>query len=661
MKSDVLNYKLINNVLNEFLDGHTRQVLTEDQKRTIRNKILRCVLAITKKEGLLVDGSSQEVQNAVDEVWNNYVKHPIEGENRQNDEITVINQNIERLIPYVVSVSEYDDSIMVNKNLRLKKSFEELIQAQRQNRQTQLWQNNQRLTHWSSKKHYDDELNKKKEPIESDNHYTIYKINDYDSPIEGLGMTVTELGKYTGGQGAVPLCYTQTESTYNNYTSNNRNQMYALLRDGWQDEPCEIGKDYPLDSYGLSMIFVITSPTGAIQYSNVRWNHGPKRYSRSVDNIFDYNELRKIVGDNVMIQIGLQAAKDLSVQLTYEVEEKLSQNYGLSDIFDSVNTHFYDGWRVVEIKDKYNFIDKENNLISDVWFDDVYNFSDGYAAIAIRSKWNILRSDSTFVWDKEDIEEWFDGLGDECGRFDERGTTIVTKIYDNEEVYNLLRTNGTLIWNKQENEWFTSIENFDDNYLEVSHYGDYNLLSFDGKLISKQWYEKIGHFHDGIARVMLDNVYNFMRLDGTLVWGDEKASYDTYQWFDAASHFENGLAVVGEIGRSGYKYNIITKEGKLLWRPEDTKNTDKWFDWLDCQCSKYGFYPVSIYDFKGDNYNNCYNILKSDGTFVFDENVSKDEIRIKAQQMVQDIKKQRNSIQESLNRYLSNNLLKIRY
>ena len=108
-------------------------------------------------------------------------------------------------------------------------------------------------------------------------------------------------------------------------------------------------------------------------------------------------------------------------------------------------------------------------------------------------------------------------------------------------------------------------------------------------------------------------------------------------------------------------HNIITKEGKLLWRPEDTKNTDKWFDWLDCQCAKYGFYPVSIYDFKGDNYNNCYNILKSDGTFVFDENVSKDEIRIKAQQMVQDIKKQRNSIQESLNRYLSNNLLKIRY
>ena len=563
-------------------------LLTEDQERTIRNKIARGVAAITQ-----MDSTSTEVQSMTDDIWNTYVKHPIEGEKRQNDEIWAINTVISRLVPYVVR-RNVDGSFFVYKNPRIKNSFENLIQAQRKEQQSkrQLWADDESLTYWNTNKKYADALQNWNQQTEAKYHYTVYKVEDYNTPIEGLGMTVTELGKYTGGQGAVPLCYTQSENTYDNYTRNNKNTMYALLRDGWENEPCEIESGYPLDSYGLSMIFVIVSPNGDIEYSNVRWNHGPKNYARSVDNIFSFGELRDIVGSNTIEQLDLKFEVDKSLQLTLMFEKLVRSGRRISSKFNVDYSNRSRPLRIDFEDDYYNFVDSNNNLLSDKWFDFAYRFENGYAVVTINSRENLLRSDGSLVWDKPE-DEWFDQIRNS---FDE-GVVIVCR----DEMFNFLREDGTLVWDTEDtSEWFENADNFEDGLALVGNWSEdeYNFLTLDGELLCDRYYNWIGDFENGLAKVKLDGKYNFIRINSTLVW-DKPLE----EWFDWAEDFDSGIARV----EKDKKWNLLRTNGTLI--------CDRNYDRIT-PFNVNGFAEVSLY---GKLYNNYGNVIRRDGTLVWDK------------------------------------------
>ena len=556
------------------------QLLTEDQKKTIRNKIARGIVSMTN-----LDVNSTEVQSLVDNVWNIYVVHPIEGEKRQNDEITVINQNIERLVPYVLKQND-SENYFISSNPRIRKSWENLIQTQRQNRQTKLWQDDDNLLYWNTNKKYNDAINAAtSEEIKGKYHYSVYKIEDYNTPIEGLGMNVTELGKYTGGQGAVPLCYTQGESTYNSYTENNEFNMYAVLRDGWQNEPCQIEENYPLDSYGLSMIFVIIDENGKIEYSNVRWNHGPRNYTRSVDHIFSYNELRDIVGSNVMKQVGANVEIDTSLQLTYEVEKMLKQDLSIYQIFGDVG-FFNDGLAKVYYSGLFNYIDSSGDLLTDEWFDSCTPFQNGLAVVRKGQKVNYIKTDGTYLYNTDNTDDWFTN----ALNFDENGSAIVAK--DNK--YNFILRDGTFIW---KGDWFDWVGYFINDIALVKKDNKANFLRFDGTLVwnyenTNDWFDDATNFSADyhVSLVQKNGKLNYLKTDGTFVWN----YLDTKKWFDGAYHFFDGLAQVKINYKYEEKWNYLKLDGTFLWK----KPLKKWFD------NAYRFDEgVGIIEYKGkDNW-----------------------------------------------------------
>jgi len=565
-----------------------KNLLTEDQKRTIRNKIARGIVAITN-----LDINSQEVQTLVDEVWNTYVKHPIEGEKRQNDEITVINQLVGRLIPYVIRMRQ-DGSFYVNNNKRIHDSWENLIQTQRQNRETRQWQDNQSLTYWGINKKYNDAVQAAQYQNNNNKyHYSVFKVDGYGIPIKGLGMTVKSLGNYTGGEGAVPLCYTQSDGTYNNYTSTNRDTMYALLRDGWQAEQCKIGKGYPLDSYGLSMIFVIINHNGKITTSNVRWNHGPKRYSRSVDNIFTYKELTDIVGSDVMNQIRAQVEVDKSIQMTYEVEKQLNDGEELEDIFDELEIQDDKDVIIVRFNWYYNLlvINKENMyLLSDEWFDHISRVNDDVFCVKKGTQYNIMKTDGSYLFD-----EWLeDAFVNKI-----KGQNCVTICKDH--VYNILLQDGTYLFD----EGYSFVGIFKNGCVRVEKLYNgtplCNLADENGKLIWDKpvelWFSCVSNKYPGLYPVRIVNKHNLLRSDGTLLLN----TTDVNEWFTTLYyHYAYELYFV----RKNRKWNLITKDGKILWdKPENL-----WFDKIEPEGSSWGFAVK-----KGTKWN----YMRYDGTLIW--------------------------------------------
>lgn len=48
--------------------------------------------------------------------------------------------------------------------------------------------------------------------------------------------------------------------------------------------------------------------------------------------------------------------------------------------------NFYDGYAIVQLDDKLNFIDTHGKCISDTWFDWVDDFYNGYAYVKLNGK-----------------------------------------------------------------------------------------------------------------------------------------------------------------------------------------------------------------------------------------------------------------------------------
>ena len=83
--------------------------------------------------------------------------------------------------------------------------------------------------------------------------------------------------------------------------------------------------------------------------------------------------------------------------------------------------------------------------------------------------------------------------------------------------------------------------------------GKFNLITADGKLLSKQWFEWIDYFHYGFAIVRRSyEKYNFIDKQGKLL---------SNEWFRLAYDFRDGFA---EVQRTNGEYFKIDKNGKIV-------------------------------------------------------------------------------------------------
>ena len=409
------------------------------------------------------------------------------------------------------------------------------------------------------------ELSKRKELMggkqyQQNREYTIVPINSYKE--------ATKYAKYND------WCVTYSEKMFDDKTCHGAGRFYFCLRNGFENVPKKVGPNAPLDAYGLSMIAVSVTMEGEPNSITCRWNHD----NGGSDSVMDDEQLSELLGVNFYNVFKPYTREELHAKgfiLLDEVQEMLDNGVSLNDIFEFVGD-FYEGYAKVNLNRKWNFINRNNKLLSDTWFDWVDSFYYGYAQVRLNNKWNLINQNGKVVSDT-----WYDRVGnfnygyanvklnDKWNLINQNGKVVSDMWYDwvvncNDgyaqvrlnDKWNLINQNGKVV----SDTWYDRVDNFNDGYARVKLNDKWNLINQNGKVVSDTWYDRVGNFNDGYAKVELGNKYNFINQNGKVV-------SDT--WYDWVVNFYEGYAKV-ELGN---KYNFINQNGKCI--------SDTWFDWVD--------------------------------------------------------------------------------
>ena len=350
------------------------------------------------------------------------------------------------------------------------------------------------------------ELSKRKELMggkqyHQNREYTIVPINSYDE--------ATKYAKYN------EWCVTYSEDMFDDKTCNGAGRFYFCLQNGFENVPKKVGPNAPLDEYGLSMIAVSVTMEGEPNSITCRWNHD----NGGSDSVMNDEQLSELLGVNFYSVFKPYTRDELhakGVILFDEVQPMLDKGVQPVDIFEEIYG-FRDGYSMVKLNRKRNFINRNNKLISDTWFDGVGNFSDGYSRVKLDYKYNFidtngkLISDTWYDW----IDNFFDGYA---------GVNLGDK-------WNFINTDGKII----SDTWYDRVYDFYDGYAKVRLDNKWNFIDKNGKRVSDTWYDDVYNFYDGYAIVQLDDKLNFIDTHG-------KCISDT--WFDWVDDFYNGYAYV---------------------------------------------------------------------------------------------------------------------
>lgn len=418
----------------------------------------------------------------------------------------------------------------------------------------------------------------RKSQFQEKKEYKVIRIDSFEQ--------IRQYGKYND------WCLAQDNgnSMYDAYTSDGVNQLYLILRDGFENEPREAGPNTPYDAYGLSMMTVIVDPDGHMTQSTTRWNHK----NGSSDSAFTPKQISEIIGRNFydVFKPNTKFKDALENALT-----RVRNGEGLENIFDEVEEmsngmmvvelmgkeniltpdktillsrwvdyirDFFDGFAMVYIKGSgLNFINANGDFISKVWFDDVENFHDGFARVKIDEKgWNFINTNGEIL-----SKVWFDSIGE----FNEG----LAWVYIEGKGQNFINRNGD-IFSKV---WFDNISYSSDGFAKVRIKGKgYNFINTNVEFISKVWFDEASDFHGGFAGVKIDERgWNFINMNGEIF---------SKVWFDYVGDFIGGVALV-RINKKGN--NFINTKGEFI--------SNVWFDKVE-----YFRDGVAAVELKGERY-----------------------------------------------------------
>ena len=256
--------------------------------------------------------------------------------------------------------------------------------------------------------------------------YKIVRIDSFEQ--------ARQYGKYNDWCLAQP----DGKGMFERYTSDGVNQLYIILRDGFENEPRKVGPNAPYDSYGLSMMTVIVDPYGQMTQSTTRWNHE----NGSSDSAFTPKTMSEVIGRNFYEVFKPNTKFKDAVE---DVLGRLRNGEDANDMFDSVGDE-QDGMRFVEHMSKMNYLTKDNRILMPQWVDYAYNFHEGFGNIFIKGKGN------NFINTKGEIisKTWFDGSSDFHNGF--------ARVYVNGKGWNYLNAKGEVI----SKTWFNGASNFND-------------------------------------------------------------------------------------------------------------------------------------------------------------------------------------------------------
>ena len=189
-------------------------------------------------------------------------------------------------------------------------------------------------------------------------------------------------------------------------------------------------------------------------YINIRKSDGAKfQFHFESDQFMDAND--KPVRLN---EIGLsEGAVNFYIKIDPKFKIRLK--------FDSIGA-FKEGFALVKLNRKYNFINTKGQLVSKQWFDWVANFNEGFAQVKLNGKLNFINTEGQLL-----SQQGFDSAGV-----------------------------------------------FYEGFAAVKLNGKWNFINTKGQLLSKQWFtEVVRDFNKGFAIVKLNDKWNFINTEGQLL------------------------------------------------------------------------------------------------------------------------------------------------
>ena len=177
--------------------------------------------------------------------------------------------------------------------------------------------------------------------------------------------------------------------------------------------------------------------------------------------------------------------------------KKIKNGESPEDAFD-VWWELKNGFIIIGLQDKYNYINKKGNILSKQWFDNWWELKNGLTKIELNGKYNVINTDGKII-----SNQWFDYIDSFKDGF--AGVRLNGK-------YNFINTDGKML----SNQWFDRGNNFKNGFASVCLNDKYNFINTDGEILSKQWFDNCGDFYDGYAYVRLNGSSKFVDTKGKL-------------------------------------------------------------------------------------------------------------------------------------------------
>ena len=252
----------------------------------------------------------------------------------------------------------------------------------------------------------------------------------------------------------------------------------------------------------------------------------------------------------------------------------------LSPIWFYKINHFFNGYALVETKDHmYNFIDENGKLIREESFYSIQpstNFINGFCMLKCCYSFNFINTNGEFL-----LDDYYKGLATD---FDENGFSIVKK--DSwKNMYNILTKDGKFL----SKEFYFKIERTSSNaFIIESDNHHKNIMDFNGKIISDEWFSIIKDYGNNTFLVEKNNLYNIIDINGRLIFDD---------WLNHIINISNDRKILIR----NKKYNIYQNNNIIL------------NDWVDKIEVLNDDYLLKIKN------NNLYNILNIENKFISDK------------------------------------------
>lgn len=312
--------------------------------------------------------------------------------------------------------------------------------------------------------------------------YEIVRIDSFEQ--------AEEYGDY------VSWCVTHDEDMFDSYTSDGINQFYFCLKNGFENIKPQPTEGCPLDKYGLSMIAVSVNENGMLNTCTCRWNHD----NGGDDNIMNSKKVSQVISMNFF---DVFKPNNKWKELLANVKQRLANGEEPTYVFDYVGD-FSEGFAVVGLNEKFNFINKEGKLLSGQWFGSAHDFRDGFATVLLNRKCNFINQEGRLLSD-----QWFDSVYDFYNGF---------AVVELNEKYNVINQEGKII----SSQWFDNAGNFVNGFADVVLNHKFNFINKEGKLLCDQWFDYTDDFREGFADVKLNGKHYRLDANGNLTLVESK-------------------------------------------------------------------------------------------------------------------------------------------